>query len=374
MASIEKTQDAGKPYRVRWRDPDGRARTRRCPDHASARALKLDVEQALARGRRWEPPDASAPAEPPDLWRLVDDHLIEEKHKRAARTMVRKQQMIQAWLEWLEARLGRTPQAGDLSRSMLLEYIEHLEDPETGRHLHGRGYATVRKHLCEVELCWRRVWRADELGIVPRPQTLELPAQPPAERPAPTWSEMDLAIAAATGWHRELAIVLRCTGLRVDQAMGLRWSDLDLGTGVLHVRPELGKSRQEKTGRYVPVARALLVELNRWLQDGTADPEWLVSCSRTHREARARDMDRAWSRAGVRPATWDGRPHHAFRAGFMAGLKRAGADDEAVRFLVGHSRGVRASYVDGTALPLREAVDQVPELELRRVIRLEDHR
>lgn len=376
MANIEKTGDKRKPYRVRWRDPDGSERSRRCPDYETAKALKLDVERASALGRGWEPPDAQAPAAAPDLWQLVDAYLVEERHKRAPRTVDRKRQMVQGWLTWFQDHLGRLPQPPDLTRASLLEYLEHLTDPDTGRYVHGRGYATRRKHLQEVELAWRKLFESDELGIVPRPRMLDLPGRPPPERPAATWSEMDAVIAAGDGWRRDLAVVLRCTGLRLEQAMALRWEDLDRATGVLHVTS--GKSVREKRGRYVPVARVLLRELNRWRVEGANDSQWIVTCPHAHRLPRARDMARLWrlpTRAGhVRRDAWEGRPHHAFRAGFMAGLKMAGADDEAVEFLVGHSRGVRAHYVDGTALPLRAAVDLVPELTLRQVLRLEDRR
>jgi len=63
-----------------------------------------------------------------------------------------------------------------------------------------------------------------------------------------------------------------------------------------------------------------------------------------------------WRRAGVRKAAWASSPHHAFRRGFVSGLKRLGADDEAVEVLVGHSLGLRGHYADPEAMPLREAV------------------
>lgn len=63
---------------------------------------------------------------------------------------------------------------------------------------------------------------------------------------------MDTVIAALKGWHQRLAIVLRLTGLRCQQPMGLRCSDLDLERGRLTVRGELGKSRQEQRDRILP--------------------------------------------------------------------------------------------------------------------------
>jgi len=80
------------------------------------------------------------------------------------------------------------------------------------------------------------------------------------------------------------------------------------------------------------------------------------------REARARDMMRAWKRAGVREEAWKHRPHHAFRKGIRSGLKRLGADAMAVEFLLGHSLGIAGVYTDPGALPMRAAVALIPPM------------
>lgn len=93
------------------------------------------------------------------------------------------------------------------------------------------------------------------------------------------------------------------------------------------------------------------------------------------RLARPRDMERAWRRAEVRSEVWTGRPHHAYRKGFISGLRRAGADPDAVEFLVGHSLGLKGVYTDPDALALREAVAKVPPLNLgAEIVRLADRR
>ena len=71
MASIDKRRGV---YRVRWRDPDGRARSRQCPTLPSARALQKEVEEAVAVGHRWEPRDAG---QAPDLREVLGAYLIE---------------------------------------------------------------------------------------------------------------------------------------------------------------------------------------------------------------------------------------------------------------------------------------------------------
>jgi hypothetical protein len=52
------------------------------------------------------------------------------------------------------------------------------------------------------------------------------------------------------------------------------------------------------------------------------------------------------------------------RAGFVSGLKRLGADMDAIEFLVGHAPTLTAiSYLDPEAIPLRAAVNLIPSIE-----------
>ena len=73
-------------------------------------------------------------------------------------------------------------------------------------------------------------------------------------------------------------------------------------------------------------------------------------------------MARVWARTGVPEEIWKKRPHHCFRKGFVSGLKRLGADEEAVESLVGHSLHLRGHYLDPDFLPLHEAVQLIPPL------------
>ena len=50
----------------------------------------------------------------------------------------------------------------------------------------------------------------------------------------------------------------------------------------------------------------------------------------------------------------------SLRKGFNTGLIAAGANREAVEFLLGHSMGLRGVYTDPSALRLRESIRCVP--------------
>ena len=248
-----------------------------------------------------------------------------------------------------------------LTRSLLAEW--HTALKHDGLHGRPRQDATRRKLVEVVQLAWTWLYDNDESGAaIPPPRKIRMAREPAAPTVAPTWAEMDACIAALQSWQRDLAVLLRFTGLRVQQAMYLTWDDLDLRARCLRVRGELGKSPQERRGRVLPVSAHLADELVRW---PVGDEPWLVLSSRhrggdRERMARARDLRRAWRRAGVREEAWRGRPHHSFRKGFVSELRRAGADADAVEFLVGHSLGLRGIYTDPTALPLRAAVDLIP--------------
>ena len=357
MASIDKR--SGK-WRVHWRDPDGQARSRTCPTRASATRLKAEVEQHVAEGRRWEPRDAR---EEPDIEVMLRAYAAECARVLKPNTAVRYARALDLFLRYLRDRFGgSTPLRGELlTRRLLAEFYDDLATG--GLHGNPRSQATQRKITEVVQLAWAWLYDDDELGEhVPPPRTLRMAREPAAPTVAPTWAEMDACIAALSGWQRDVAFLLRCTGLRVQQAMELRWSDFDLHRGLLTIRGELGKSKQEQRGRRVPVTRHLVDELQTW--DRT-DDNYLVTSTRhrgsdRERMARSRDAARGWQRAGVREAVWRKRPHHAFRKGLVSGLKRAGADPDAVEYLVGHSLGLRGVYIDPEALPLRATVDLIP--------------
>lgn len=258
-----------------------------------------------------------------------------------------------------------------LSRQMLADFNAWLALPRTSRHGKiARDAETIRKNTSIVQRMWQWAYDNDETSTVPPPRKLKMPSAPGKIVIAPTWAEMDACIAACeTEWHRQLAVVMRFTGLRVNQAMGLLWSDFDLARATLTVRGELGKTAQEMRGRVVPVSPHLVKMLEGW---GTRDGFVVKSNRKGERErvARARDMERAWKRAGVRDVAWKGSPNHSFRDGFISGLERLGANKEAVEVLVGHSLGLRGRYVDHDALGLPAAVALVPPMNAGNVVML----
>lgn len=350
----------GESWTVRWREGGRGSRERQLTvsSERRAHALAEEIELALERDGKYEPRRAGRSS---DLALILTEYLTEVTRKRRPNTARRYAQMLELWRRWAgEGRLAHEV----LTYHELSAYHSHLLQPETGRHLHARSVETCRMHIQCIELLWRWAWQRQARGTyhgVPQPDSLELEREPAPHKVAPSWAQMDAMIGCSDGWQHDLYVVLRCTGLRVDQALQLQWSDLRLDRKVplLHIRPELGKSKQERRGRWMPLAPVLVGHLAGWgRREG-----YLLECDRKRRQARARDAQRAWQRAGVDSAVWEGCAHHAFRAGFQSGLKRLGVDGDAIEFLVGHSLGdVRERYLDPECLALVEAVAQVPEI------------
>ena len=260
-----------------------------------------------------------------------------------------------------------------LTQTLLEDFYDHL-NKVPGRNGKLRAPITCVKHIERVQDAWRWAFDHDDYGpFVPKPKSIELPTISSKRVVSPTWAEMDACIDASRGWYRRLLLVQRYTGLRVNQVMRLLWSDIDVENAVLNFRGELGKTKCEKRGRIIPISRHLADELATW---GTRDG-WLIKSGRKQegpraRLARAREVNRYWKKAGVRPEVWSGRPDHSFRKGVVTEMKRGGADAEAAEYLVGHSlEPSRDPYLDADALPLRHAVAVIPPFgEHRKVAKL----
>jgi integrase len=354
VASITKRNGA---YRVRWRDPDGKQKSQKCPNRKAAQALVREVEGNLALGRFGKPAELRRV---PDIEEILKAFLVDSARRHKPNSTRRHANDLTLFLRWVKETYSGVPSAALLSKRMLADFYDHLvSEKRNGRR---RKASTAKKTVCTVQLVWK--WADDDeeyCDLIPRPRELKMPSEPRPQTVAPTWAEMDACIAQCDGALRKLAITLRFTGLRVQQAMELRWSDFDMEEGTLTVRGELGKTLQEQSGRIVPVSRHLLDEMAGWgRQRGFLIPTTRRDNGPRTRTARSRDMHRAWKRSGVREEVYRQRPHHAFRKGFVSGLVRLGADREAVEYLVGHSLALRGIYVDPTALPLRVAVGRIP--------------
>jgi integrase len=86
----------------------------------------------------------------------------------------------------------------------------------------------------------------------------------------PTPDEIKRIIHAATGRARPFLITAIFTGLRSSELRGLRWGDLNLGSGELHVRQrvdrynQIGNLKSEAGERVVPLGPLVVNTLREW--------------------------------------------------------------------------------------------------------------
>lgn len=368
MASIRKH---GKAYQVRWYTLAGPETSRPAPNYGAAKALKLEVEEALACGREWRP---DVTGEEPSIKDVANAYVKYRaaRHVAGARISANTLRMDGVHLE-LFVRFcttkSKAPTVSILSRSLLQEYMLWLAKPETSRHKKKRAGITIARIIQAAQWMWEWAEDSDQWpGMIPRPRLLaDLPESPALPVIAPTWQEMDACVHACNGWLRRLATWLRYTGLRVGESMLIEWQDIDTERGELTIRPEIDKNG---VGRTIPLCQLILDEIATWDTTDIGKRTGFIIPFRERPNAgeraprTSRNMARAWKRANVREAVWKKRPDHCFRKGFKTNLLALGAHPDAVDALQGHSLGAgsRGRYIDSTRLPLRETLALIPPI------------
>jgi integrase len=98
----------------------------------------------------------------------------------------------------------------------------------------------------------------------------------------PKDSEISAIIAAAKGRWRPLLVVAIFSGLRASELRGLRWSDVDLRKGEIHVRQradryrQIGQPKSWAGQRTVPIGAFVVNTLKEWKLVRAAKPDQLV--------------------------------------------------------------------------------------------------
>lgn len=393
MASVTVERRNGK-WRLRWRQPvteDGVTRRRQRSVTVSTQAAAIELRATILRALETQgyytvapEPEPEAPPSAGDLEQAAAAWLM---HK-AARLSVGTRRRYASLLTRIMAGIRDVHGLGEddfvpvtvlsrdlFSRLLLLWQRESLSEATT--------YSLTRVAL-DV---WR--WAAEEPEVYPlvpmppfsgsrvlaRPPTYVAPA-------APTLAEMDACIRrlapSATIAYRT-AIMMRYTGLRAGQALGVRASDVDLVRGTLRIRK--GKSRREKAEqRVVPLSPHLVSHLRSWLAD-LDEEDLVVPRSRAGKASRyvpSQTLKEAWhaaTEAGeARREVWwppnrrQSRPDHAFRAGFQSALEDQGVRSIVVDFLVGHApASVRGKHYSPAKWPeLEHAVRALPPIDWQR--------
>jgi integrase len=173
-------------------------------------------------------------------------------------------------------------------------------------------------------------------------------------RDIPTPAEIARLVKAAVGKVRVLIMTAASTGLRASELRGLRWHDVDLKAGELHVRQRadawntIGSPKSDGSRRTVPVGHELSLALKEWKLACPKSELDLVFPTSTgavqHHKNMLEDVERVMKAAGA--VTKDGSPKyalHAFRhffASWCINAKGKGGRElpaKEVQSLLGHS-------------------------------------
>lgn len=328
--------------------------------------LALKIGLAHGMGERYD----EAADRPVDTLETLTNAYIDARKKLVADDTLRTDiSFLSGFMRWA----GPGLVVSRLDRALLERYRDTLP---TG----GRRTKTAQRKLMAVEAMWD--WgdeHDDQIKGVPKPRrasdTLRTPPQITAAA-NPMIADVDKALAHLTNrpWHRQVGLLLRYTGMRVGQAVGLRWSDVDLENGYLTLRISLRGSKKTKT-RTLPIHSALQTEMRTWPRTGLT-----VVCKPDgtpwRSDATLEPMRLAWEHSGVDRAVWDkvdeenardddranGRPNHVFRAAVRTELTSRGETDADCDLLLGHGKGFIETYVSNRFSPKMAELKRIIEL------------
>jgi integrase len=343
-------------FEVVFRDVDGYQRTRRL-DARSERAAIREARAMLAGrdgGERVVAASLTVDELAQNEWFPLLDSLV-----AAGRRSERHTDDVRG-----RYRVHVQPHLGD----MLLGDVEPRHVAALIRAMRRRrpspyAEATIANVLNVIRALYRL---ARSRGYVSRSPVAGLDsAELPRPRPAGVGRVLDEAELASLVRHSRpghqcVVTLLAYTGLRLSEALGLRWCDIDLVEGELHVCGQLQPASGDRPARWVPllksaararivplfpaVATVLVDQLAAEQAAGRGADTDLVFCSRTgrplaHRNVAQRSVGGAASRAGLGKVT-----PQDLRRSFCSLAGRRGVDPIEAAQITGHSPAVWARF------------------------------
>jgi integrase len=257
MASVRRHPKADRSWQVRYRDPDGKQRSRNFGRKVDAERFAATTEADKVRGE-WVDPDAGS---------ITFAEFTER---------------------WLATRVDWAPQTRERNLGLLANHVLPVFGHRAVRSIQP---SEVERWFAELERAPNtkvktlqlfsavlELARRDSAVRSNPTQDVKRPRQKPRRRGKALTDEQLAAVieAADTADPRNGAMVyvMARMGLRVGEAMALRRGDVDLGPGMLHVRSSMARSgdigplkgRDEDEPRSLPTPPDVLARLNTHLE------------------------------------------------------------------------------------------------------------
>ena len=222
--------------------------------------------------------------------------------------------------------------------NILLAEIDNRAIEGYTRHRVSKGLkpSSTNRELATLRFMLGKALEWGYLDRVPTIKMLKLPKQPPRFLSV---DEMERLIECSSAWLRPILLVLRNTGMRIGEALSLKFSDVDLGNKVLLVR-----SQKTNNFRLVPI-NSELEETIAWLTRFYVNPSSLEITIRHSQQkvylfchsdgSRIRSIktsfNHACTKAGIKATP------HTIRHTFASHLVMNQVDLVSIKELLGHS-------------------------------------
>lgn len=311
--------------RYRWRlewyptGAGGKMMTRAIGWHTKAQATKL-AAQAVGAGLPTTAPPVPHTALV-DTVRDLLEYFVARQEDRGDLAADTKRNSKRAGM-WLTKTIGLVR----LDRLTTAD-LEHHKDVRLRERMidkwnRDRGTAstvTVAFELRLLSQAW--VW-GRAIGLTPNKElpTITFTVKPKRDKHTPSPADVAATLAVMRPRYRLVVTLLWCTGARVGEVLGLRWSDVDLERGVLRVNGKTGP-------RSVPINRPALAMLTAAPEAARTGPLLTVA-----RASVTSAIDDACRTAGVRH--WS---PHGLRRLAVDEMARAGVDVGTAAAITGHT-------------------------------------
>jgi integrase len=225
-----------------------------------------------------------------DAWKVTALHEVKQGIHTPAST---SKTLEEAWRLWIEDGEANGLEPGSIRQRR--QHLEHQVRPLLGRtkladlttpliyqfdsdmRIAGHSLAMRRKAMTSLKtaltfaqgrgLVAQNAARGGKIKIDTR-ETAKGPLRPGVD--FPTMAELNALIDNSHGRLRPFIIAAIFTGMRLSELRGLRWSDVDLDAGVIHVRQRadawgtMGPPKSKAGKRDIPMAPIVINSLRMW--------------------------------------------------------------------------------------------------------------